>query len=192
MSKHKAHNVPPSEVTANPARVWLSLGANLGDREGTLRKAVLMIAALPTTRCITISSLYSTAPVGYTEQPEFLNCVACVETGLPPLELLHKLQKIEIALGRKPRTKWHEREIDIDMLLYDNLTLNHKDLILPHPEMHKRGFVLVPISEINPDLQHPKLSGTIQELRDALEDQSGVEQTVLPSWNEVRNNIVGL
>ncbi len=192
VSKHEAHNDSSTEATAKPATVWLSLGANLGDREGTLREALIMISALPATRCITISSLYSTAPVGYTEQPEFLNCAACVETGLPPLELLYKLQRIEIALGRKPRTKWHEREIDIDMLLYDDLTLDHQDLVLPHPEMHKRGFVLVPMSEITPDLQHPTLNCTIQELLSALEDQSSVEQAVLPSWNDARNNIVGL
>lgn len=175
----------------NVSNVWLSLGANLGDRADTLQKAITMIGALPDTRCVAVSSLYSTAPVGYTDQPDFLNCAVRIETGLTPLALLSGLQNIEKTLGRRPRTRWHEREIDIDMLLYDHLVLTEESLKLPHPEMLGRGFVLIPLSEIDPDLRHPLWDAPVRELSRRLADTSDVERIDIPNWNTLQNNRVG-
>ena len=183
--------VSRQQSSGNVSRVWLSLGANLGDRAGTLKKAITMIDELPGTHCTALSSLYSTAPVGYTDQPDFLNCAARIETTLSPFALLSRLQGIEKALGRRPRTRWHEREIDIDMLLYEDLTITEENLNIPHPEMLGRGFVLVPLSEIAPDLRHPMWEAPVQTLLNSLTDTSDVEPLDIENWHTLQNNRVG-
>ncbi len=146
----------------------VALGSNLGDRERTLLRALRDLQALGTVTAI--SSFFDTEPVGYTDQPRFLNAAALLETALPPAKLLHGLLGIEREHGRDrshgiakgPRT------LDLDLLLYDDLVLQTDDLILPHPEMHRRGFVLQPLAEIAPGWMHPTRQLTVQQLLNKL------------------------
>ncbi|MCE2503520.1 MAG: 2-amino-4-hydroxy-6-hydroxymethyldihydropteridine diphosphokinase [Chlorobi bacterium] len=144
--------------------VWLGLGANLGNRRETLRKSLAYINGLHHTKIISLSSLYETEPVGKKNQPMFLNCVAEITTRLSPTQLLRELKRIEELLGRQHRERWEEREIDIDIILYDDRHINKNELQIPHPELHKRGFVLVPLAELTPDFIHPLFDRTITEL----------------------------
>jgi 2-amino-4-hydroxy-6-hydroxymethyldihydropteridine diphosphokinase len=130
---------------------FIGLGSNVGDRLGYLRRAVSALRALGEVR---VSSVYETDPVGPPQDP-FLNAVASLETVLAPHDLLVALKKIEADLGRIPRERWGPREIDLDLLLYGDETIDAPDLTVPHPEMTKRGFVLVPLVELAPDAHLP-------------------------------------
>ena len=121
-----------------------------------------------------ISSIYQTDPVGYETQAQFLNGVAAIQTDLPPLSLLRTLKDIETAIGRQHRIRWGPREIDLDILIYGDLCLQTEKLVIPHPEMHLRRFVLAPLAEIAPDFVHPVLKETIQILLERLEDDKSV------------------
>ena len=144
--------------------VALSLGANLGDREATIHHALELLDALPHSALRAVSALYSADPVGVTDQPEFINCSALLETELEPQALLSEIRKIERVLGRRERPRWHEREIDIDILLVDDLRLESEDLRIPHPEMAGRRFVLQPLAEIAPEMRMPESGNSIAEL----------------------------
>jgi 2-amino-4-hydroxy-6-hydroxymethyldihydropteridine diphosphokinase len=153
--------------------VTLALGTNLGDRPANLRSA---IAALPP--AVTVleqSRVYETLPWGVTEQPSFLNMVITGETDLTPQELLKNLKELETRLGRIPSIHYGPRKIDIDILFYDALILDTPQLILPHPHMHERAFVLVPLAELAPDQIHPVMGRTIRQLL-ADVDTSGVKR----------------
>ena len=156
--------------------VWLGLGANLGNRQETLRKSLTQIHSLQSTEVVTLSSLYETEPVGERDQPMFLNCVAEIKTGLSPQQLLQELKRIELLLGRQNRKRWREREIDIDILIYGDNYIDEPDLQIPHPELHNRGFVLVPLAELVPNLPHPLLDRTISELLQGLDSTDDVKK----------------
>ena len=153
---------------------YIGFGSNIGDRLARIQDA---IHALSKTEGITvqkISSVYKTDPVGFEAQAQFLNGVAAIQTSLPPLSLLHTLKDIEIAIGRKHRIRWGPREIDLDILIYGDLCLQTEKLVIPHPEMHRRRFVLAPLAEIAPDLVHPVFQETIHALLENLEDDTSV------------------
>ena len=133
------------------SRVLLGLGGNLGDREDTLQRAIASLNALPRTTVTRVSSLYETAPVGYADQPDFMNLVAELDTTLSPHALLGACLGIEAALGRVRTFQNAPRVVDIDLLRYDDQTCNDTDLILPHPRMAERAFVLVPMADLFPD-----------------------------------------
>ena len=137
------------------AAVFLSLGSNLGDRESNVRSALDLIAGEPGIRIERVSSFYETAPIGPSEQPDFINAVARLETDLPPTELLRRLQDIESKLGRVRNLRWGPRVIDLDILLYDDEFVDTAVLKIPHPRMMGRAFVMAPLAEIAPDLTLP-------------------------------------
>ena len=134
---------------------YVALGANLGDPAATIRAAFGALANLPESRVVHCSSLYRTTPVGNTEQPEFINAVAALETTLAPESLLDALFDIEARFGRIRTEKNGPRTLDLDLLLYNNQQLNLPRLTLPHPRLHLRAFVLYPLAELAPDLQLP-------------------------------------
>lgn len=153
------------------AEVYLGLGSNLGDRAGYLRQALDEIAALKDCRVVAESPIYETSPMGPPDQGAFLNGAAHLRTGLRPIELIHAFQAIEQRLGRPAtdqRQHWGPREIDIDLLLYDDQIINEHGLTLPHPGLHQRWFVLKPLADLKPDLMHPALGQTIDELLQAV------------------------
>ena len=156
-------------------RVYLSLGAKLGDREANLRAAIgeLPGAGVEVER---ISSLYETEPVDYLDQPWFLNCVVEGETKLGALELLHALREIETRMGSKKEFAKGPRLLDVDILLYGNETIATAELQVPHPRMLERKFVLTPLAEIAPELRHPTWKGTVQELEKATSDRSQIKR----------------
>ncbi|MCL2523365.1 MAG: 2-amino-4-hydroxy-6-hydroxymethyldihydropteridine diphosphokinase [Betaproteobacteria bacterium] len=134
---------------------YVALGANLGDPASTLRAAFGVLANLPASRVLRCSSLYRTAPVGLASQPDFINAVALLETTLAPAQLLAELLAIEARFGRRRGEKNGPRSLDLDLLLYDDCQLDLPGLILPHPRLHLRAFVLRPLAEIAPDLRLP-------------------------------------
>ncbi|HSQ59816.1 MAG TPA: 2-amino-4-hydroxy-6-hydroxymethyldihydropteridine diphosphokinase [Acidobacteriota bacterium] len=134
---------------------FVGLGSNLGERELQIRRAVDELAKIPRTTLVRVSSLYDTDPVGEVEQPAFLNAVAWLETELNPRELLWNLLLIEQRMGRVRAQKWGPRMIDLDLLFHGTTVLEEADLVVPHPEAHKRAFVLAPLVELDPDFVHP-------------------------------------
>jgi 2-amino-4-hydroxy-6-hydroxymethyldihydropteridine diphosphokinase len=154
---------------------YLGLGANLGDRGAALNGAAAAIAKIPGVRLLDVSPVYETEPIGAVEQPPFLNAVVAVETTLAPADLLPLLREIETALGRRERERWGPREIDIDILLYDGLVYSDEAVTVPHPEMERRRFVLVPLREIAPDLVHPVNGMRVEEMAAAVRDNGRVK-----------------
>ena len=144
--------------------VFVGLGSNLGDREQTIRRALALLDRLPETSLRRVSSLYDTDPVGVLEQPAFLNAVAELETELDPRALLWNLLLTERRLGRTRGQRWGARTIDLDLLLHGSAEIEEPDLVVPHPELTERAFVLVPLSELAPDLVHPVEGRTIRDL----------------------------
>lgn len=133
-------------------QAWIALGSNIAPRETYLQQAIRTLNEHEEIKLNQVSTVYETDPIGYEDQDQFLNLVAEVETSLKPMELLHVCQKIEQDLGRKRIIRWGPRTVDLDILLYSTENMNVEELILPHPRMHKRAFVLVPLAEIVPDL----------------------------------------
>lgn len=146
----------------NKHTVYLGLGSNLGDRNENLKDA---IASLPPQMDVKAKSpVYETPPWGYEDQPRFLNQVVKVQTYLDAEPLLKHIKRLEVALGRKASFRHGPRLIDIDILFYDDLILNTALLTLPHPHLHERGFVLLPLMDIAPDLVHPLTKKSVREM----------------------------
>jgi 2-amino-4-hydroxy-6-hydroxymethyldihydropteridine diphosphokinase len=140
-------------------RAYVGLGANLGDREATIRSAIDLLPDV-----VAVSTLIETDPVGYLDQPRFLNGVAALETGLSPRELLGRLLDVERELGRtRDGPRFGPRTIDLDLLLYGDAVIDEPGLTLPHPRMHERRFVLEPLAELDPGLVVPG-RGRLEEL----------------------------
>src|SRR6266852_1207443 len=155
--------------------VYLSLGSNVGDREANLRAAIdeLPHAGAAVTR---VSSFFETEPVDLREQPWFLNCAVEVETHFDAIMLLRALREIETKMGNKKLVAKGPRLIDMDIRLYGSETIDTPDLQVPHPRMHLRRFVLVPLAEIAPSLRHPSWAKTISELAAVTTDRSEVRR----------------
>ncbi len=141
---------------------YLSLGSNLGERAANLREALAHLEAAG--NLLAVSAFYETQPVEVPDQPWFLNCVAAVETGKTPRELLQFALQIEAAMGRLRMRDKGPRKIDIDILLFGDLAVDESGLKIPHPAMHRRRFVLEPLVEIAPEARHPVLGKTAREL----------------------------
>ena len=145
---------------------YLSLGSNLGDRAANLRAAVAQLDTVG--HLLAVSALYETQPVDVPGQPWFLNCVAAIETDKTPRELLQFALRVEAVMGRLRMSKKGPRKIDIDVVLFGDRVVDEPGLKIPHPEMHRRRFVLEPLVEIAPEASHPELGKTAQELLAAL------------------------
>lgn len=149
------------------ARVYIGIGSNLGKRQYNCKEAIKKIEEKGL--CIKkLSSMYETKPWGLKEQPLFINMVIEVETEKSPEELLKMLKEIETEMGRIKTVRWGPRIIDLDILLYNNEIIDQEDLKIPHPFLHQRDFVLLPLSEIAPEITHPLLKKTIKQLKEEL------------------------
>ena len=142
---------------------YVALGSNLGDKEANLRRALELLIERGV-EIVKTSTFISTEPYGVTDQPTFLNGVCEVRTSLEPLALLHTLLEIEQEMGRVRLRHWGERNIDLDLLLYEDVVMDTPELKLPHPDMQNRDFVLLPLDEIAPEIIHPTLQKTISKL----------------------------
>lgn len=154
-------------------KVWLSIGSNLGDREGYLNGAVKALREMGAVRGVKVSAFLETKPYGGVEQGDFLNAAVFLETLLPPLELLDKLHEIEAAADRKREIHWGPRTLDLDILFYDKLIYEDENLILPHVDLENREFVLIPLQELSPNYRHPVLGKTVTQLLRELKERSG-------------------
>ncbi|SNX54314.1 2-amino-4-hydroxy-6-hydroxymethyldihydropteridine diphosphokinase [Thermoanaerobacterium sp. RBIITD] len=152
--------------------VYLSLGSNIGNREGYLKKALYELSKRSMV-IKSVSPIYETEPIGYKEQGKFLNIAILVETKLSPHELLNTINSVENSLGRERIIRWGPRTIDIDILLYGAKSLNDNDLIIPHQRMWERAFVLIPLKDINPNITKDDVK--VEELINALPDKDGVK-----------------
>lgn len=157
--------------------VFLGFGSNKGDRLGYLRKAVGAVRGIPGVVVMAVSSVYETQPRGLEEQPDFLNAALVAESSVPAAELADSLKALEQSLGRTGSERWGPREIDIDLLFYDKLVLESVSLSIPHPELHKRRFVLEPLRELDPDFIHPRLGASISVLHANCPDTGWVRKT---------------
>ncbi|PFA16824.1 MULTISPECIES: 2-amino-4-hydroxy-6-hydroxymethyldihydropteridine diphosphokinase [Bacillus cereus group] len=145
--------------------VYVALGSNIGDRYTYLSQAIELLNKNPHIRVEDISSVYETDPVGYTDQNRFLNLVIKISTNLLPQELLVVTQKVEVGLGRKREIRWGPRTVDLDILLYNQENIESENLIVPHPRMFERAFVIVPLLEINQDIKQNISRSQVDEMK---------------------------
>jgi len=143
---------------------YIGIGSNLGDREAHLALARQDLGVLPRTRLTSFSGVYETAPVGPSGQGLYLNAAAELETSLDPVALFGHLQQIERRAGRERRRRWEARTLDLDVLLYGGLVVRTTDLEVPHPRLHQRWFALRPLCDLAPDLVHPVLGRSLQQI----------------------------
>ena len=157
---------------------YLQLGSNLGDRESMLTQALLLIESMVGDVLVT-SAVYESSPWAVKEQLDFLNQVLKVKTALSPQDLLAQILNIENIIGRKRVKKWGERLIDIDILFYNDIIIHSQKLFIPHPYLHKRRFVLLPLNEIASDYLHPKYQKKISQLLIECDDSENVDEYVI-------------
>lgn len=156
--------------------VYLSLGTNLGDREQHLKAAIDLLKQKEGIFIKTISPIYETAPVGYVDQPSFLNIVVYAQTTMTPFELLKACQSVENELGRVRTIRWGPRTIDLDILLYNNDNIESENLIIPHPRMFERAFVLVPLMDVAKKPFTEKLMQVESALKNMNLEQEGIRK----------------
>lgn len=168
----------PNTIT----QAYIALGSNLGDREELLRQAVEHLEQQSGVQIVKVSGIYETDPVGYTDQPAFLNMAVSVKTSLSPNELLHALFDVEQLLGRVRDIRWGPRTIDLDLLLYGDVTMDDDELTLPHPRMMERAFVLVPLRDVI-DSSHPLQDPVSASAAAALQDgKEGITLWKITNW----------
>ncbi len=165
-------------MNPSPATVFISLGSNLGARENNLQEAIKLIASLPQTSLVNQSGKYTTAAWGNTDQPDFLNMVIEIRSGLLPAALMESLLHLEEKMGRIRNDHWGPRSIDMDILFYDKEIIHLSHLHVPHPEMHNRNFVLVPLNEIAPEFIHPVFKKNIAQLLEECPDKLTVLKAI--------------
>jgi 2-amino-4-hydroxy-6-hydroxymethyldihydropteridine diphosphokinase len=153
-------------------KAYVGLGSNLGDRRAAIESAVRRLAATPCTRVLRRSAVRETDPVGKTDQPRFLNAVVEIETSLPARRLLERLKAIESEMGRERGERWGPRVIDLDLLLYGRRTARAPGLVVPHPRLAERAFVLEPLAELCPEAVVPGTRSTVSRLVDRLTERA--------------------
>lgn len=164
--------------------VYVALGSNLGDRAAILGSAIRDLEAVSDVELLAVSPVYETDPVGPGEQDAYLNAVLSLRTRRSPSNLLLALHAIEHAHGRErseATERWSARTLDLDLLFFGDVCLETPDLIIPHPRLHERCFVLAPLADLKPTLRHPRLGRTILELLDSLPDRDAVRRVPAPA-----------
>ena len=157
---------------------YLGFGTNLGDRKKNLDRAIISLDSRPDLTILRTSGIYETEPWGMTDQPNFLNMVAEIATSISLGELLERVKKLEQDMGREDGPRFGPRLIDVDILLLEDQVVNQPDLQIPHASLHLRAFVLVPLTELAPDLVHPVLGETIAQLASRVNGLDGVKPLV--------------
>lgn len=166
------HGASPSERAEKPVRVLIGFGGNEGDSEAFCRSAMAALSELEGLRVLAVSSLYRTEPIGYREQPWFVNGVILGETVLSPEDLLAGLLEVEKSFGRVRTVRWGPRPLDLDIIFFGDRVIESHQLVIPHPRAHERRFVLEPAAEVCPEFVHPVLGLSVQELLSRPEVQS--------------------
>lgn len=156
----------------------IALGSNLGDRIGNIRRSALMLKE-SSIAIVASSDVFETEPWGVCDQPLFLNACLRIDTSLSPRELLLRLKSIESEIGRLSSFRWGPREIDMDIIFADELSINEDDLVIPHPEMHRRAFVLVPLKQVAPEWIHPLLGKSVREMEQQISRNGILKITIL-------------
>jgi 2-amino-4-hydroxy-6-hydroxymethyldihydropteridine diphosphokinase len=151
-----------------PVTAYIALGSNIGECEKNIDNAIDLLDQTEGVSVTKISKKIKTPPIGPQDQPDFINNAIEIKTTLPPQQLLRQCKEIELKLGRRKIRKWGERTIDLDIIFYSDKIINEDDLKIPHPEMEKRDFVLIPLAEIAPDFVHPILNKRIDKILQVL------------------------
>jgi 2-amino-4-hydroxy-6-hydroxymethyldihydropteridine diphosphokinase len=184
--KAPAKSTKKTKKKGGPAKVYLGLGSNVGDREEFIEQAIFLLEKNPAIQVTKRSSNYETEPEGGADQPPFINAAVAIITKLPAEKLLEICQEIETALGRDREMEWGPRTIDIDILLYDDQIISEDKLQVPHPLMHERMFVLKPLKEIAPAAIHPVLEKSIEDLYEERKAEGGDKyDDELPGFKEI-------
>lgn len=174
-----------ADTTSERSEAYIALGANLGDREHTLLEAIRRLDAHPDIQVLRCSDLYETEPVGYVDQPSFINMAIAVKTTLRPQELLRYMLHVEQELGRVRSIHWGPRTVDLDLLFIEGVTLQTAELELPHPRMEERAFVLIPLADILPEHDLSGLTDIVQSAMKRLDGKDGIQRWNICSWRSV-------
>ncbi len=157
-------------------RIFLGIGSNIGDRKDNILKAIDLIGEKVDIE--NVGGIYLSKAVGFEDQPDFYNTAVSGYTDLSPKELFLFVKGVEKSMGRVNRFRWGPREIDIDILFYEDLIFRERDLVIPHPRLHKRDFVLKPLIDIDPDLVHPVLKRKLKDIYDFLDQRSVIRRVL--------------